>query len=233
MKHDQLWAPGSRLSADDAAITRRDALKAFSIVGMAGALDLGVPQLERALNGMAALESAELTAQSGQQTYTPRFFTAHEWRTVRMLVDYIIPRDARSGSATDARVPEFMDWLLADREATESGKVSMRGGLAWLDREARDRFSVTFISATDPQRRHVLDDIAWPAKAPEGMSQGVAFFTRMRDFTASGFLSSQMGWRDLQYSGNVSANWDGCPPAVLERLGVSYDLMNSKPGDTR
>ena len=206
---------GTRNAGD---ISRRDALKAFSIVGLAGALDLGVPQLERAFNGMSALSQG--------QPYAPRFFTAHEWRTVRMLVDYIIPRDARSGSATDAKVPEFMDWLLADREASEASKVSMRGGLAWLDREARDRFTSTFVAATDAQRRQILDDIAWPAKAPAGMTQGVAFFTRMRDFTASGFFSSQLGWKDLQYTGNVSDNWNGCPPAVLERLGVSYDLMN-------
>jgi gluconate 2-dehydrogenase gamma chain len=177
-------------------LNRRDALKAFSIVGMAGALDLGVPQLERALNAMETL-------QGQQAAYAPKFFTAHEWRTLRVLVDYIIPRDAKSGSATEAKVPEFMDWLLADREATENTKTAIRGGLGWLDRESRDRFNATFVAASDAQRRQILDDIAYPAKVPPGMGQGVAFFTRMRDFTASGFFSSQMGWKDLDYSGNV------------------------------
>ena len=207
----------------DADFSRRDALKAFGIVSMATSLELGVPQLERALNAMESMQ--------GQQgAFAPKFFGPHEWRTLRMLVDYIIPRDATSGSATDAKVPEFMDWILADREATENTKTALRGGLAWLDRESRDRFSTTFIGATDAQRRQILDDIAWPAKAPAGMGQGVSFFTRMRDFTASGFFSSQMGWKDLGYIGNVSHKWDGCPPEVLQRLGVSYDLMNSKAG---
>jgi hypothetical protein len=207
----------------DETMNRREALKAFSIVGMAGALDLGVPQLERAMNAMESMQ--------GQQgAFVPKFFTAQEWRTLRILVDYIIPRDARSGSATDAKVPEFMDWILADREATENTKTAVRGGLNWLDRESRDRFNTTFIGAADAQRRQILDDIAYPAKAPPGMGQGVAFFTRMRDFTASGFFSSQMGWKDLGYIGNMSHRWDGCPPEVLEKLGVSYDLMNSKAG---
>ena len=35
-----------------------------------------------------------------------------------MLVDYIIPRDERSGSATDAEVPEFMDFMLDDARRT-------------------------------------------------------------------------------------------------------------------
>lgn len=214
------------VTGDANDVSRRDAIKAFSIMGIAGALDVSVPSLERALTGMSALEAA-----SQQQAYVPRFFAAQEWRTLRVLVDYIIPRDARSGSATDAKVPEFMDWLLADREASENQKVAVRGGLNWLDRESRDRFNSTFVGATDAQRRQILDDIAWPAKARPEMSQGVSFFTRMRDFTASGFYSSQMGWRDLQYSGNAMSNrWDGCPQAVLDHLGVSHDLMKTKAG---
>jgi hypothetical protein len=127
-----------------------------------------------------------------------------------------------------------MDWLLADREASEASRLSMRGGLAWLDREARDRFDTTFVAASDAQRRQILDDIAWPAKAPPGTSQGVAFFNRFRDMTASGFFSSAIGWKDLQYLGNVSlAQWGGCPPAALEKLGVSYDLMTTRVAPAR
>jgi hypothetical protein len=147
---------------------------------------------------------------------------------VRLLVDYVIPRDAKSGSATDAKVPEFMDFLLADKDARDADKISMRGGLAWLDNESRGRFSKTFVSASDAQRRMILDDIAWPAKARPDMGHGVTFFTRFRDLTAGGFFSTAMGWRDVQYIGNVfNPNWSGCPPAALEKLGVSYDLMNS------
>ena len=213
--------PGREADPD---ISRRNALKAFSLVGMAAALDVTVPQLERATNAIAGMAQQ-------QPPFVPKFFTRHEWRTVRMLVDYVIPRDARSGSATDAKVPEFMDWILADKEATESSKVSMRGGLAWLDRESQDRFGKTFVTAPDADRRRILDDIAWPAKAPDGMRQGVAFFTRFRDMTASGFYSSYIGWNDVQYVGNVFNNWDGCPPAALEKLGVSYDLMKPKTGE--
>jgi hypothetical protein len=214
-------------------MNRRDALKAFAMVSTASFLDITSPQLERAIRGVEALApSPERTAQS--QQYSPKFFTRHEWRTVRMLADYVIPRDARSGSATDAKVPEFMDFLLSDKDATESSKTSMRGGLAWLDNESRSRFGKTFITASDAQRHQILDDIAWPAKARPEMSHGANFFTRFRDLTASGFFSTAVGWADVQYIGNVfNPNWDGCPPRALEKLGVSYDLMNSRVNSTR
>ena len=201
-----------------ADISRRDALKSL------GALQLGVTF---GLSGNLLQQAAHAVAPSAQparqqKPFTPKFFTPHEWRTVRMLADYVIPRDERSGSATDAKVPEFMDFLMADKDASATTKLAMRGGLAWLDGECRRRFSKTFIGATDAQRRQVLDDIAFPRKAPPALSHGVAFFNRFRDLTASGFFSTEMGWKDVRYVGNVALpEWDGCPPEALRKLGLA------------
>ncbi|HJQ19922.1 MAG TPA: gluconate 2-dehydrogenase subunit 3 family protein [Gemmatimonadaceae bacterium] len=209
-------------------MTRRDALKAFAVVGMANMLGVETPHMERTLRNMELLDE-----QQGAP-YAPKFFTRHEWRTVRMLSDYVIPRDDRSGSATDAKVPEFMDFLLSDKDASEWSKTSMRGGLAWIDNQARHRFQKDFVEATDTQRREILDDIAWPKKAKPEFSHGVNFFNRFRDLTASGFFSSAMGWRDVQYIGNTfNPNWNGCPPAALQKLGVSYDVMNTRTNPTK
>jgi hypothetical protein len=202
-------------------VTRRAVLKVLAMVPAAGML-----------GGAAALHLEPRTSNlepfstnlEPSQQFVPKFFTAHEYQTVRTLVDYIIPRDQKSGSATDAKVPEFMDFLLADKDASQTNKTAMRGGLAWLDKECRDRFKKDFVTCADAERRQVLDDIAWPRKARPEMSHGVAFFTRFRDMTAAGFFSSSMGWRDLQYQGNVSvAEWKGCPPEALKKLGVSYE----------
>jgi gluconate 2-dehydrogenase gamma chain len=209
-------------------MNRRDALKAFALVSTANFLDVGSPQLERAVRGMESLAGSGEPEAENQQAYTPKFFTRKEWQLVRMLSDYVIPRDARSGSATDAKVPEFMDFLMSDKDASQANKDAMRGGLAWTDNESRRRFGRTFVTASDAQRRQILDDIAFPRKAKPEFSHGVAFFTRFRDLTASGFFSSAMGWKDVQYIGNVFHHWDGCPPAALEKLGVSYDLMNTR-----
>src|SRR6059036_2307333 len=122
--------------------------------------------------------------------FAPSFFTPHEWDTVRVLVDLIIPRDERSGSATDAGVPEFMDFMCGDDPDLPT---PIRGGLAWLDHECDDRYGKTFVACADDERAAVLDDIAWPKKAKSEYSAGVAFFNSFRDLTASGFFSSKLG----------------------------------------
>lgn len=153
--------------------------------------------------------------------YAPTFFTPREWETVRVLADLVIPKDERSGSATEAGVPEFMDFMMNDRP---DGQIPMRGGLAWLDAECFDRYRKTFVGSTDGERTALLDDIAWPKKARPEMSQGVAFFNMFRDLTSSGFWSSKIGIADLDYQGNTFiAEWKGCPDPALRKLGVRYE----------
>jgi len=163
---------------------------------------------------------ASLVRRGAGEPYAPRFFTAHEYETVNVLVDLIIPRDARSGGATDAGVPEFIDFMMTDDPDLQTGT---RGGLAWLDAECHRRSGKTFVACTDAERTAVLDDIAWPAKARTEMSQGVAFFSDFRDLTASGFWSSKLGVADIGYLGNqFLGQWNGCPPEQLQKLGVQY-----------
>jgi gluconate 2-dehydrogenase gamma chain len=213
---DPMTDNNERLTVD-----RRDALKVLALLPFAAAWDISAPQMERA--------SRVFTALAGSSSYAPSFFTAAEWETVRMLADYIIPRDSRSGSATDAKVPEYIDWLMADKEASEATRVAMRGGIGWLDLESSERFGKTFVTATDAQRRQVLDDIAWPKKARPEMRHGVAFFNRFRDLTAAGFFSSEMGYKDVRFVGNVfNPGWNGCPPEAMAKLGVSHDLMKTR-----
>ena len=195
---------------DPLVVSRRDALKLAAVAPLAGVAKS--PEMERVERFMASITAPE----NQQQAYVPKFFTAREWRTVRVLADYVIPRDDKSGSATEAKAPEYMDFVLHDELTSENNRIAMRGGLAWLDNECRKRFDgKTFIQATDAQRREVLDDIAYPRKAKPEHSYGVTFFNRFRDMTAAGFYSSAMGWKDLQYIGNVfNPGWDGCGNAA-------------------
>jgi gluconate 2-dehydrogenase gamma chain len=165
-------------------------------------------------------KAAQATTKQTAVAFRPKFFTRHEYATVTVLVDLIIPKDERSGSATDAAVPQFMDFMMVDQPARQT---SMRGGLAWLDRECVSRFEKDFLTATAAERTQVLDDIAWPQKARPDMAHGVAFFNSFRDLTASGFFTSKMGIADLQYMGNrFVPEWTGCPPEVMKKLGVSF-----------
>jgi len=199
-------------------ISRRDALAILGVVPLAAMLETSPEQVTRALDAARA-------ARLQNTQFKPQFFSDHEYRTVRVLVDIIIPRDERSGSATDAGVPEFMDFIMIDRPAMQS---QMRGGLRWIDNESVDRFGAQFVNATDAQRIAIVEDIAWPARARPELSHGVSFFNYFRDLTAGGFWSSKIGVEDVGYIGNVPNRWDGCPPEALARLGVSYDIMNTK-----
>ncbi len=138
--------------------------------------------------------------------------------TVLVLVDLIIPKDERSGSASDAGVPEFMDFMMIDQPRRQ---VAMRGGLALVDRLSTDRTGKRFVSANDRERRAVLDEIAYTSNTDPGLSHAVTFFSSFRDLTASGFWSTKMGIADLQYQGNAFlSEWNGCPDSALKKLGV-------------
>ena len=195
---------------------RRDFIKFLAAAPMA---HFAVSALDLEAAATQTRETLERLAERGQQ-YQPKVFTPAEWRTARVLVDIVIPRDARSGSATDAKVPEFMDVFM---ETRENMRTWMRTGLTWLDDECRKRFNKTFVDCDDAQRKAVLDDIAWPRRARQEMQAGVRFFNNFRNFTASGFWSSKMGVDDLQYMGNrPMAQWNGCPAPALNKLGVKY-----------
>ena len=135
-----------------------------------------------------------------------------------LLVDIIIPKDERSGAATDAKVPEFMDFMMDDQPARQT---AMRGGLRWIDAQCEKRYDKRFLECSDAERTAVLDDLAWPQRAKPEFLHGVTFFNSFRDLTAAGFWSSKMGVTDLQYTGNtMMPEWPGCPPEALKKLGV-------------
>ena len=213
-------AGGGPSDGIDSGIERRDALRLIAAIGAAAALGLGRADIaDAAGRAAAALE----TAGTQGTPYKPKIFTPDEWREVRALVDLVIPRDARSGGATDAGVPEFMDFILQEYPGN---RTWMREYLSWMNAEARRRFSHGIQSCTDAERRAILDDIAWPRKTRAELKPGVDLFNRFRDFTASGFFSSKVGVKDLQYLGNVALGaWPGCPPAALARIGVSYETI--------
>jgi hypothetical protein len=197
-------------------MTRRDAVQLMASLPVAAFLSWPTAEQEKVRQFVANA----LRAAAEGTAYAPKFFTPVEYRTVRILADMIIPKDERSGSASDAGVPEFMDFTMTDRPNSQKW---MRDGLAWLDAESNKRSGKPFADATQSQREAILNDIAWPDKAPATLASGVSFFNRFRDLTSSGFWSSEVGVNDLRYIGNVFApNWNGCPPAALRKLGVTY-----------
>ena len=231
---------GATPHADDLAkpVSRRAALRVLGAVPIAGAMMGSSAFAQQGTAGGAQqpkqTHEAPFPPEQGQGTppkSQPKraFFTAAEWRTVSVLADDIIPSDSRSGSATQAGVPAFIDFQLSVPETNEDTRVAIRGGLAWLNTESRKRFRRNYALLSQAQRNQILDDISWPKRAKPEFSAGVAFFNRMRDLVGMGFFSSAMGWKDLRYEGNVfNPDWQGCPEAAMQKLGVSHALMDTR-----
>lgn len=145
------------------------------------------------------------------------FFDTHEMATITILVDIIIPKDERSGSATDAKVPDFIEFIVKDEPEHQ---LPMRGGLRWLDVKCLNKYNNDFKSCTPQQQNEIVTAIAYPSLATPEMQAGVTFFNKIRDLTAIGFFTSKMGIEDLGYKGNTPNQWKGVPQDVLKMYGL-------------
>lgn len=146
-----------------------------------------------------------------------KFFSPHEMATITVLADIIIPKDEKSGSASEAKVPDFIEFIVKD---IPSHQTPMRGGLRWLDMQCLNRFEKPFKDASAENQKLILDLIAYPNRVKPGMEQGVAFFNLMRNLTASGFFTTEMGIKDLGYAGNTPNKWEGVPADVLKQYNL-------------
>jgi gluconate 2-dehydrogenase gamma chain len=167
-------------------------------------------------------ESASAAEIGSQVLVSPRrrFFNPHQWDTIVVLCECIIPRDSLSEGAIAASVPDFIDLLTSENRKYQ---LRIEGGLMWLDSLCRKRYGLTFVNCSDSQRKRVLDLIAYRnnlKKNPE-MSHGVEFFAFFRRFTVDGYFTSQIGINFLQYMGNsILPDFSGCASLL------SCDLSN-------
>jgi gluconate 2-dehydrogenase gamma chain len=203
---------------------RRDSLKALTLssLGFAAlnpqdalaehraAADAAAPDVPLKVPGGRQKEEAIRDA----QLMKDKFFTPAEMATIKVLADIIIPADGKSGSASDAGVPAFIEFIVKDMPYQQT---PMRGGLKWLDRESQNRFNKVFTLLTKADQLKIVDDIAYPEKAKPIYSQGVAFFSLMRNLTASGFYTTKIGIDDIGYVGNTPNVWTGPPEDVLKQ----------------
>jgi gluconate 2-dehydrogenase gamma chain len=154
-----------------------------------------------------------------------KFFTTDEMATITILADIIIPKDEVSGSASDAGVPAFIEFIVKDMPQHQE---PMRGGLRWLDVYCLKNFKKPFKSCTQQEQLSVVDKIAYPKKAAPELSQGVNFFNVMRNLTATGFYTSEIGVKDVGYAGNAPNKWNGVPADVLKQYNKSYSEKDLK-----
>jgi hypothetical protein len=205
-------------------MNRRESLKAIGISTLSATLLLDACKTKATEDNKAAVIDKEAGAdrqavevERDKKIKSETFFTPHEMATITVLGDIIIPRDDRSGSASDAKVPDFIEFIVKDKPEHQT---PMRGGLRWLDMQCLKRYDRSFVDCTKQQQIEIVDAIAYPAKAKPEMKQGVAFFDRMRGLTATGFFTSKIGVEDLGYVGNRPNKWEGVPADIIKQYGL-------------
>ncbi|MBB3836445.1 hypothetical protein FHS57_000427 [Runella defluvii] len=206
---------------------RRDTLKAISlgtitatVVGTEAKAD--VPKKPVAPLSLSDFKNGKSAAERARdaKTAAETFFTAHEKQTIGVLANYIIPADGQHGGALEAKVPDFIEFIVKDMPQHQT---PMRGGLSWLDTQCLKQFGKKFVTCTKSEQTKMLDQIAYPEQAKPEMSQGVSFFNLMRNLTATGYFTTQIGFNYLGYVGNRPNAWEGVPADVLKQYGLSYD----------
>lgn len=152
--------------------------------------------------------------------FTETYFREHELVTIAVMCDIILPNDHPNGGALDAGLPDFVEFMVKDREQY---KLPLRGGIAWIDNYSIDKFGANFINISERQRLNICDEIAYPDITNSSLQPGIRFFTLMRDLTLTGYYTTEIGFIDLGYEGNTPNVWDGVPDEVLRRHGKSYE----------
>jgi len=178
------------------------------------------PAVEK--NGLPRMEEE---AAHYKEVISKTFFTEHEMQTITVLGDIIIPKDDISGSASDAKVPDFIEFIVKDKPEHQ---VPMRGGLRWLDMQCLNRYKNSFVDCNSKQQLEIVDEIAYPKKAKPAMKAGVSFFNLMRNLTATGFYTSEIGGKDVGYMGNTPNQWNGVPADVLKQYNLAYSEKELK-----
>lgn len=205
-------------------MNRRESLKALGITSLSAAV-----LVEACKDKTNSKEAVAAGASTNEADRLPdeierekalekdKFFTTAELATITVLADIIIPKDEKSGSASDAGVPAFIEFIVKDMP---DHQVPMRGGLRWLDVTCLKRYEKSFVDCSKEQQLQLIDEIAYPTLAKPGMQQGVTFFNRMRSLTASGFFSSKIGMEDVGYVGNRPNKWEGVPEDDIKKYGL-------------
>jgi hypothetical protein len=190
------------------SVSRRDILKSLAATGAAGSVLRVIPAQAAAF--AHKMIAAEKTAAPGHK-YQPKFFLGHQYQTLQLLCQTIIPADADSGGAIEAGAPEFIDLLTSENQDYQG---ILGGGLLWLDGTCSDRYQNAYLECSSEQQREILDQVAHRANAVSNptLAPGVEFFALLRKLTADGFFTSEIGIKYLGYIGNTYLReFPGCP----------------------
>lgn len=147
------------------------------------------------------------------------FFTLAEEELVTCLANLILPPNEQ-GNIEEAGVVPFIAFMMVDYPDFQ---LPMRGGLMALNAKANRSFGLDFTRLEKAQQKSILDQMAFPLEEVEEQPQEVQFFALLRNLVLTGYFTSAVGIKELDYRGNSPHVWDGVPQEVLDEMGLAYD----------
>jgi gluconate 2-dehydrogenase gamma chain len=171
---------------------RRDALKILGAIGSTCLFPFQADEL---------YGQHEHSSSPARPAYVRSFFKDEDFTTLSAFVDILIPETDTPG-ASAAGVPLYIDYV-ASRNAKLG--ATLRRGLGLLRRKRFSRLN------TDARER-VAQELCEAAERRKAKGAGPEFWVVVKNLTADGYYTSQIGIRDeLGYKGNgVLESYPNC-----------------------
>lgn len=183
---------------------RRDVLRSAAIAATLGQLTPASAQHVHQQAGEAK------KANAGR--YQPKVFNEHEYKTVALLADLIIPPEGAGPGGAAAGAPEFIDLLCSGAAGLARTWLS---GLAWLDSASLKRYQATFGDAKAEQQTALVDLIAYRKNETPELAPGIRFFDWARRMVVDAYFTSPAGVKAIGFQGNVGMQTFQVPVEAL------------------
>jgi hypothetical protein len=132
----------------------------------------------------------------------PLTLAAAQRKTVDVLGDLILPKDAASPGAGALGVGAFIDeWISAPYPQQRADRAKVVGGLLWLDAQSRTLHGRAFVDLAAQQQAMLLDALSVPVPIAR-MVAPAAFMDTLRRLFVLGFYSLPEGKADMGYVGD-------------------------------
>src|SRR5712692_6038269 len=142
------------------------------------------------------------------KAYQLQFFSPQENALVDRVAEMIIPADAHSPGAHEAKVSCYIDLIAAN--SSESVRENWKSRLAAFNKMALSQHGKPFVDLASADQSAMLAEAA--AKENNPSTPEEHFFIDMKKATLFGYYTSETGLiRELGYQGNQAlASFPGC-----------------------
>lgn len=185
-------------------IDRRTALIWVGVVGAATAVGAGVVVYGHKTGGKAEAQGygTDPKLVEPEKAPWPRIMSEAQLQTAAILADFILPASGTAPAASALGIPDFVDeWVSAPYPDQLKDRPVILEGL--------DRLTPSVQPADG--RKAALE-----ALARSDDEKARAFFKRFRALTIGAYYTTEAGFKDIGYIGNVARTSDPGPSAAVK-----------------